>query len=159
MNNRMHPQDLRAIVAVRRDFFSRVTYAHGPNGCWIWNGYRDGEGYGRFFYRGAKVRAHRLSWEIVNSTDFPKGFMGVHSCDNPACVNPGHVSPGSASQNISEAYGRGLMPKHGGSKKGSVVTESCRRGHLWDVYGVKYGGKWHCKACDHINYINRKGTR
>ena len=39
----------------------------------------------------------------------PTGSVHLHSCDNKACINPEHLSWGTQSQNIKDAFVRGLM--------------------------------------------------
>lgn len=67
--------------------------------CWEWQGSICSTGYGIIFFRGKEYKAHRVSWEIHNGEQFPKGKMGCHECDNPPCVNPYHIWPGTRSDN------------------------------------------------------------
>jgi HNH endonuclease len=39
----------------------------------------------------------------------PTGSIHLHSCDNKTCINPEHLSWGTQSQNIKDAYAKGLM--------------------------------------------------
>lgn len=63
--------------------------------CWIWKGYCDKEGYGRFAVRG-ELRAHtrRASATIAEWRYglLPKGWDTDHlRCNNTSCCNPAHL--------------------------------------------------------------------
>ena len=54
-----------------------------PNtGCWLWDGYLDGRGYGRLGKGGRSgglIGAHRFSWELCNGS-IPEGLSVLHKC-------------------------------------------------------------------------------
>lgn len=59
---------------------------------------------------------------------FPKGEWEVlHSCDNKECFNPEHLRWGSRSENIREAYSRGLNPL--GQENPECSTPGCGLRH------------------------------
>ena len=49
------------------------------------------------------ILAHKLSVDVTEL----KG-VAMHTCDNKRCVNPDHIQLGSQSQNVKDAYSRGL---------------------------------------------------
>lgn len=51
------------------------------------------------------VRAHRLSWILVNGA-IPDGYILLHSCDNPKCCNVEHMRVGTKKQNTADMLAR-----------------------------------------------------
>ena len=72
------------------------------NGCWVWSGYVDGQGYGQFKAQGKAYWAHRLAFHT-----FCRRLRNSHSidhkCHNPRCVNPDHLRAISLSDNIASS--------------------------------------------------------
>lgn len=98
-----------------KERFWRKVRKGSPDECWEWTGGRTGtNGHGQIRNaQGDKDLAHRLSWQL-HYGPIPDGLLVLHSCDNPICVNPKHLHLGTASDNIKEAYDRGLLtPKRG----------------------------------------------
>lgn len=98
-------------------FWSKVDRS---GDCWLWQAALGQDGYGKFQIsgRGSRfqgdrqwqktVRAHRLTWELVNG-ECPRGLYILHSCDAPACCDPAHLSPGTQALNIKQASERGRL--------------------------------------------------
>lgn len=77
------------------------------DGCWLWTGQLDKQGYGVIASggkRGRNVRATHVSWYILHGY-WPK-FM-CHTCDNPKCVRPSHLYEGSPRTNSDDRDRRG----------------------------------------------------
>ncbi len=68
------------------------------DGCWLWTGTPNNDGYGRLSVGGRHVLAHRFSWELHGL-----GLLGDqgldHKCLNRMCVNPWHLRVATQSQN------------------------------------------------------------
>lgn len=77
------------------------------NGCIIFQGGKDGQGYGRYWKNGKlksvtrAVLAKQLGYELATSMD------ACHTCDNPSCINPEHLWAGTRTQNLLDASKKG----------------------------------------------------
>jgi len=74
--------------------------------CWIWQGPKDKDGYGRYNMKPTRYGAHRLAY-LWTKGDIPAGYVVMHSCDNPGCVNPDHLSVGTQIDNIKDMDSKG----------------------------------------------------
>jgi hypothetical protein len=107
-----------------------------PEGCWDWRGPVDRNGYGQFSCDGKTRRASRVSYEIYVAA-VPNGVEMLHSCDRHICVHPAHVRPDTHTENMREAYERGLMPFRTGAANGNAkLTEEQAR---WILQGRQMG--------------------
>lgn len=77
--------------AVQR-FWSKVDKS---GTCWFWTAGRSKPlPYGKFFYAGRTVGAHRFAYEITFGP-VPGGLDVLHHCDIPLCVRPDHLYVGT----------------------------------------------------------------
>ena len=83
------------------------------NGCVIWTGPRDKDGYGRLWRDGGRsyLPAHTVSWLLANDGPYDDGSYEVfkrsglqmgHKCGVRACVNPDHLKPQTKYENLEE---------------------------------------------------------
>jgi hypothetical protein len=92
------------------------------NGCWLWTGYRDNGGYGRFWLRKGNVKVHRFSYELHNG-QIPEGKEVMHVCDRRDCCNPAHLRAGSHEENMYDMKVKGRAnPVRGENKKNAKLT-------------------------------------
>ena len=67
----------------------------GENGCILYDGTKNNNGYGRMTVArfGAKVKylVHRMSWWLAHGEEIPIWMEIAHKCDTPACFNPEHL--------------------------------------------------------------------
>lgn len=91
------------------------------NGCLIWLGASQSNGYGILRHEGKNVKAHRVSLELKIGRPLQPGEVAMHQCDNPLCVAPGHIHAGTSSENSKDAYnkGRRVSPRVSGLRNGS----------------------------------------
>lgn len=94
----------------------------GPGGCWLFNGARSNQGYGRFALRpfGA-IRAHAAAWLLYRG-DIPANIDVCHRCNVQACFNPDHLYLASRSENVQHAV-RDRLTKHHGHR-GARITDA-----------------------------------
>lgn len=132
--------DRLGVMTPEERFWAKVDKSEG---CWVWAGQVDRNGYGVLQIRSRAsrmVRAHRYAYELAHGPIEPDLFI-CHRCDNPPCVNPAHLFAGSASDNNYDASRKGRHPQ--GRKT------HCKRGHEFtpeNTYIKKHGWR-QCRAC------------
>jgi len=78
------------------------------NGCWLWTGAKDSNGYGRV----SKVSygeslAHRAIYSKTKNIRLNRKIYICHKCDFPSCVNPDHMIEGDQFVNLADAKAKG----------------------------------------------------
>lgn len=91
--------NLTRLAATDERFMARFEklFKVGP-GCWEWIGHKTG-GYGRTYYKGASLMAHRLSF-LLAGNEMPVGLVIDHICRNRGCINPQHLRLVTHRENI-----------------------------------------------------------
>lgn len=75
------------------------------SGCWLWQGYIEKQGYGRYWENWHFVKAHRWIWQKMRGP-IPKGLVLDHLCNVKSCVNPEHLEPVTQAINMHRAAER-----------------------------------------------------
>ena len=126
-----------ANMDIRDKFWSRVDIRSSLD-CWEWQAGKTRKGYGDFYagIRNGKplyLRAHRVSWELVNG-EIPEGLHVLHHCDNPPCVNPAHLWLGSNADNVADKMAKG---RHNGGGPGKGVKHHFAKLTDSDVIAIR----------------------
>jgi hypothetical protein len=89
-----------------------------PNGCYVWLGRKDADGYGRFKVNNKVIGVHRRV-AILAFGEPQLKQVAMHSCDNPSCINPQHLSWGTVLDNQRDKVSKNRQAKgrnHGRTK-------------------------------------------
>lgn len=133
-----------------------------PNGCWLWTGYIDEQGYGVFTYgQDGKRRtgsAHRIAWQFLAGRELPdfahhldhvchsqSDCQGGRACLHRRCANPEHLEVVSPQENIRRARDNVAAAQRA---RFAILTH-CRQGH--ELAGanliVRHGTQRVCRTC------------
>lgn len=123
-------------------FWEKVDKSAGPNGCWTWMAWKSPSGYGRFYFTGKNVQAHRFIYERMVGP-IPDGFEVDHvkarGCTSPACVNPTHLEAVPPAVNRERSDNPAVV----NSRK-----STCIHGHPFTPENTYvHRGKRSCRAC------------
>jgi hypothetical protein len=69
-----------------------------PTPCWVWQRFRNSQGYGTRTSRPGSILAHRQYYEDAHGP-IPEGLQLDHLCSNPSCVRPDHLEPVTGAEN------------------------------------------------------------
>ena len=99
------------IEDIRETVFWGFVSGRGLDDCWLWTGYKRGQGYGLFNVGGVPELVHRVAWTVINGP-IPELFEGLpacicHKCDNPPCCNPAHLFLGNNKTNQKDSVVKG----------------------------------------------------
>lgn len=107
------------------------------NGCWVFEGSKARDGYGRIGDRGRMRPAHRVAYEYFNGPIGP-GLDIDHMCFVRACVNPKHLRAITRKQN--NEHQRSAQKNSASGVRG--VSRQKGRSKPWLVL-VRHNGKLH----------------
>lgn len=119
--------------------------------CWLWKAGKVG-GYGRFYFKGKAVLAHRFAYEKTYGK-IPKGLEIDHLCRNVACVKYLHLE--AVTHKVNVLRGIGEAARH--AKK-----THCPQGHSYSGRNllVEKHGYRRCRSCasaqDASAYLRKK---
>src|SRR6478672_8974907 len=90
-------------ASLEERFWSKVDRSAGPEGCWLWIGACDHNGYGRFRTGGRIDYAHRVAYRLTTGS-VSLELDHRRTCPKN-CVNLGHLRPATRKQNMENRFG------------------------------------------------------
>lgn len=126
--------------------FEEKVFREPNSGCWLWLGFINEDGYGRFSQTREKPKlAHRFSYEYFVGP-IPRGLEIDHKCRVRCCVRPDHLEPITHLENIQ----RGTCGDRG---KNNKTKTCCPKGHPYSTENtiVNRKGWRHCRTCRNLN--------
>ncbi len=87
-------------------------------GCWLWIGAKDSDGYGTFRISNRGTHAHRIAYALKVG-HIPTAVSVLHSCDNRSCVRPDHLFLGTQLDNVNDMMKKGRGNKASGDRNAS----------------------------------------
>ncbi len=128
-----------------RRFWAKVEKTEG---CWLWTGALDSDGYGNVNRSKKSVGAHRYAYELLVGP-IPAGMVLDHICRNRRCVNPAHLDPVTNRENI--LRGEGACARH-------ARKTHCVHGHEFTPENtrIRPNGSRRCVAC--VAAYNRRAA-
>lgn len=109
---REYGSDSKASWTIRFQSFiqkqTEVTSSYVDTPCWLWVGWKDKDGYGRFSFPGKKgdksrrhLYVHRLAYMLKYGPPSLTKDMDIdHLCYNQDCVRPSHLEAVTHEENI-----------------------------------------------------------
>lgn len=82
--------DLNTLVVTDRERFHDKVDGWVPEQCWGWLGSHKPKGYGRFWFQGHTVAAHRVAY-FIHYGELGDHLEVDHTCRTVDCVNPHHL--------------------------------------------------------------------
>ena len=164
---REDPNFIKRIFGNDTKRFKSYLSEPDANGCRLWNGCKDKDGYGKFCFRGKVVLSHKFYYEYIRGLTIPSGLLLGHTCmlngsdyNNSSCVV--HCEPMTQKANLA-------MDATGANHYLALVPDEMvmRVVEFYHTHGAVYSlqrladlltsyGYPSSKVCVH-NWIHRKG--
>jgi HNH endonuclease len=133
-----------------------MTHVQKTDGCWLWTGWVQDSGYGRFSVSHKRaVQAHRWAYEHFVGP-IPEGLTIDHvkdrGCTSRRCVNPAHLEAVPLVVN--------LRRSPVALSTVNAAKDRCPLGHPYDAVNKK-GARFcrRCRAAQQRAYLARRALR
>lgn len=107
------------VPSLEERLWSRVVRG---DGCWEWQGNRDGNGYGRIGRGNKTPLVHRVAYELTYGPIADEADV-CHRCDNPPCVRPNHLFIGTHQDNMADMVTKNRNTR--GERVGNHKLSAC----------------------------------
>jgi hypothetical protein len=129
-------------------FLRLVRISDDDDGCWIWLGGKNANGYGSFKpYHRPTTLSHRFMFEHQHGQPIPEGLHLDHLCSNPSCVNPAHLEPVTPQENVA----RSVLRRRGGDPGSCVNGHELTLENTYEWRGLKL-----CRSCRRAQRSRRR---
>jgi hypothetical protein len=97
-------------------------------GCWVWQGGTNGDGYGIVRHRGRQARVHRLALMLAFGWDEDRPeLVAAHGpCHNRGCCNPVHLNWKTTAGNQADKLRDGSSPQGERNGQSKLTAEAVR---------------------------------
>lgn len=92
--------------AMKARFWSKVSKAPHPKGCWIWTAATHHADRPEVAWKRRVQGAARVAW-LITKGEIPEGLHVLHTCDVGLCVNPAHLFLGTNYDNVKDKVAKG----------------------------------------------------
>lgn len=123
------------------------------SGCHEWQSTIHRDGYGKFWFNGKQVQAHRVAY-ILQVGEIGERLHVLHRCDNRKCVNPAHLYLGTPKQNTQDKIDR--CGWHGNMRFPFDVVERARELYKTGMTQQKIADELGIHQTQVSRYINGK---
>lgn len=129
-------------------FWGKV--AIDSTGCLVWTAGRNVDGYGKFYFDGTNVPAHRFAY-LALVGEIPAGLSLDHLCRVRHCVRPDHLE--AVTQRVNTLRGENHVADQ-------VRRTHCPRGHAYTAANTRVkNGKRECRTCHNQARRDKRAAR
>lgn len=83
---------MKTVVEEMREDFKKFMPDHtDKNGCWLWQGPVDSDGFGIYECQGKQFKAHRSSAILAGKRAILSYMKVFQTCGNKLCCSPSHL--------------------------------------------------------------------
>jgi hypothetical protein len=147
--------DNEYLEKAKKRFWAKV-FKRGENDCWEWQSVLSHDGYGRIWFHGKFMGAHRFSWMIHNENTNPGDQQICHVCDNPICVNPNHLFLGTNKDNMQDRIAKVGWRKTTAQLTPKQVSEIRTRYQSENIPSRQLGREYGVSKTQILRIINKK---